>query len=69
MDVHVRLGLRMLEEVIYQKIGEGHLGLQTFVNIINHPALRDLPFILETPNDDEGYAREIALMRSWFVEE
>lgn len=48
----------------HQKIGEGHLGLQTFVNIINHPALRDLPFILETPNELDGYAREIEMLRN-----
>lgn len=48
----------------HQKIGEGHLGLQTFVNIINHPALRDLPFILETPNELDGYAKEIEMLRN-----
>lgn len=47
----------------HQKIGEGHLGLETFVNIINHPVLKDLPFILETPNEMEGYAKEIALLK------
>ena len=48
----------------HQKIGEGHLGLQTFVNIINHPALRDLPFILETPNELDGYAKAIEMLRN-----
>ncbi|MBE6031037.1 MAG: deoxyribonuclease IV [Clostridiales bacterium] len=47
----------------HQKIGEGHLGLETFVNIINHPVLKDLPFILETPNEMDGYAKEIALLK------
>ena len=37
--------------------------LMTFRRIINHPALRELPFILETPNDLAGYAREIARLR------
>ena len=48
----------------HAKIGEGHLGVQAFVNIINHPKLRDLPFILETPNELPGYAKEIELLRS-----
>ena len=47
----------------HEKIGEGSLGLETFVNVINHPALRDLPFYLETPNELDGYAREIAMLR------
>lgn len=47
----------------HAKIGEGHIGLEALVNIINHEALRDLPFILETPNDAAGYAKEIALLR------
>lgn len=45
-------------------IGDGNLGLDTFRNIINHPALKDIPMILETPNELPGYAREIALLRS-----
>lgn len=48
----------------HAKIGEGHLGTQAFVNIINHPQLKDLPFILETPNELPGYAKEIELLRS-----
>lgn len=36
----------------HARIGEGHIGWEAFTRIINHPALRDLPFILETPNDD-----------------
>ena len=42
----------------HARIGEGYLGEAAFGRIINHPALRDLPFILETPNDLAGYARE-----------
>jgi len=45
-------------------IGEGFLGLTTFANIIQHPALAKLPMILETPNELPGYAREIRLLRS-----
>ena len=44
-------------------IGEGCIGLEALVRVIRHPALRDLPFCLETPNDLAGYAREIALLR------
>ena len=47
----------------HAKIGEGCLGLDTIVNVITHPKLKDLPFILETPNELEGYAAEIALLR------
>ena len=44
-------------------LGQGTLGLETFRNIVRHPKLKDLPMILETPNDLPGYAREIALLR------
>jgi len=44
-------------------LGEGQIGLETMRRIVRHPALRGLPFILETPNDLSGYAREIAMMR------
>ena len=47
----------------HQKLGKGQIGLEALTRVINHPALKNLPFILETPNDDEGYAGEIALMR------
>ena len=47
----------------HEVIGEGHIGIEAFERIVNHPALRDLPFILETPNELPGYAREIELLR------
>ena len=47
----------------HAKIGEGYIGTDAFERIINHPALRHLPFVLETPNELDGYAREIALLR------
>lgn len=50
----------------HQKIGEGTLGLSAIEAIINHPKLRELPFYLETPNDVEGYAQEIHLLRSMY---
>ena len=49
----------------HEKIDEGYLPEAAIRRIITHEALRDLPFILETPNEDEGYAREIALLREW----
>ncbi|UOO37861.1 deoxyribonuclease IV [Oscillospiraceae bacterium CM] len=48
----------------HETIGNGALGLDAIKTIINHPRLKDLPFYLETPNDVDGYAREIALLRS-----
>lgn len=45
-------------------IGQGQIGTETIARVINHPAVKDLPFCLETPNDLAGYAREIALLRS-----
>lgn len=47
----------------HEKIGDGYLGLETFRNVVTHPALRGLPMVLETPNGLDGYAREIALLR------
>ena len=47
----------------HEKLGQGCIGLETLKNVVNHPALRDLPFILETPNDLTEYQEEIALMR------
>lgn len=48
----------------HARIGEGYIGLDALVRVINHPAFKDLPFCLETPNDLDGYAREIALLKS-----
>ncbi|MBQ1862808.1 MAG: deoxyribonuclease IV [Clostridia bacterium] len=48
----------------HQKIGDGTLGTDTVKNIINHKKLRDLPFFLETPNELDGYAKEISLLKS-----
>jgi deoxyribonuclease-4 len=48
----------------HQKLGQGHLGLETFRRIMTHPALQSLPKLLETPNELPGYAQEIALLRS-----
>lgn len=47
----------------HEKIGKGQIGLEALTAVINHPKLQGIPFILETPNEDEGYAAEIALLR------
>lgn len=47
----------------HAKIGKGHIGAAALIRVINHPQLKELPFILETPNDIEGYAKEIRFLR------
>ena len=47
----------------HAKIGQGHIGTDAFARIICHPALQHLPFVLETPNELDGYAAEITLLR------
>ena len=47
----------------HECLGEGSLGVSAFANIVNHPALKGKPMILETPNELPGYAAEIALLR------
>lgn len=49
----------------HEKLGEGHIGMDAMKRIALHPALAGRPFILETPNDDEGYIREIHTVLSW----
>jgi len=50
----------------HEKIGEGEIGIETLTKVINHPALCRLPFYLETPNELDGYAREIAELRNLY---
>ena len=50
----------------HAKIGDGMIGTEALARIINHPALQGLPFILETPNELEGYASEISLLKSLY---
>ena len=50
----------------HQKIGEGSIGLEHISKVTNHPSLRTLPFILETPNELDGYKTEITLLRSLY---
>ena len=53
----------------HEKLGQGHIGPDALRAVVTHPLLQDRPFILETPNDDAGYAAEIAQVRSWMAEE
>ncbi|SHJ28153.1 Endonuclease IV [Clostridium cavendishii DSM 21758] len=48
----------------HETIGEGSIGIEAITRIINHPKLRNLPFFLETPNELEGHAKEIELLKS-----
>lgn len=50
----------------HEKIGEGSIGLDAIGKIINHPKLRNLPFFLETPNEIEGYAKEIKILKGLY---
>jgi len=52
----------------HAKIGEGNIGLEALIKVINHENLRNLPFYLETPNDLEGYAKEIEILKSNYIE-
>ena len=47
----------------HERIGDGTIGWDAFARVVRHPVLRDLPFILETPNELEGYAKEIRKLR------
>ena len=51
----------------HQKIGQGEIGAEGLRRVVAHPLLQGKPFILETPNDDAGYAAEIAQIRSWMI--
>ncbi len=52
----------------HEKLGQGHIGLDAFINVINHPALQGLPMVLETPNELPGYEQEIRLLRQHLKE-
>lgn len=52
----------------HEKLGQGNIGMEAMKRIVTHPFLKGKPFILETPNEDEGYAQEIALVKSWVNE-
>ena len=50
----------------HARIGEGKIGMEARVRIIKHPVLREIPFILETPNDDSGWTEEIHVLKEAF---
>ena len=50
----------------HEKIGEGSIGIEAITKIINHPKLKGIPFFLETPNELDGYAREIQLLKELY---
>ena len=52
----------------HEKLGQGFIGMEAMKRIALHPALQNKPFVLETPNDDQGYIDEIATVKSWMVE-
>jgi deoxyribonuclease-4 len=52
----------------HQKLGEGHIGLEAILRVVNHPALQGRPMSLETPNELDGYAREICMLRGGMKE-
>ena len=52
----------------HERVGYGQIGLEAMKRVALHPALAGKPFILETPNDDEGYIREIAMFKEWMGE-
>ena len=49
-------------------IGEGHIGKKALLRVLNHKKLRHLPFILETPTDDDGHGAEIDMLRQCYIE-
>ena len=49
----------------HEKLGQGMIGAEALMRVVQHPLLQGRPFILETPNDDEGYRQEIRLVREW----
>ena len=50
----------------HEKVGQGYLGIETLEKVINHPKLKHLPFLLETPNELPGYAEEIKQLKSLY---
>ena len=50
----------------HEKLGQGMIGMEAMKRIALHSVFKGLPFILETPNDDDGYIQEIATIKNWF---
>ena len=51
----------------HEKLGEGSIGLNAFSNIINNPRLKNVVFLLETPNELDGYAKEIKILKENYI--
>ena len=51
----------------HEKLGAGHIGADAIIRIINHPKLQERPFILETPNELDGYQREIEILKNGYA--
>lgn len=51
----------------HEKLGEGSIGNDAFRYLVNHPKLQDIPIYLETPNELDGYAKEIAQIKKWHI--
>ena len=51
----------------HELIGKGYIGIDTFNNIVSNEKLRNIPMYLETPNDMEGYAKEIAMLKQMYA--
>lgn len=49
----------------HQKLGQGKIGSEILKKVVTNPRVQNLPFILETPNEDEGYKKEIAMVKEW----
>lgn len=62
------LNVREAHKDRHAKIGEGEIGTEALARVINHPALKNLPFILETPNEHDGYMKEISLLKSKYCD-
>ena len=52
----------------HEKLGKGTLGLEGLINFINHPALKGIPINLETPNENDGYKKEIEILRDNYIQ-
>ena len=63
LQYQVLMNVRGARKDRHARIGEGGIGAEALVRVINHPALRNLPFCLETPNELPGYAAEIRFLK------
>ncbi len=67
--IHLNDSMNLIEahKDRHAKIGEGYIGEEALLAIVNHPKLREIPFFLETPNDLQGYADEITLIKQGYL--